>query len=105
MEIIAFENILPNEINNKILKFLSHPTADIIKPYILAHRKFIDDRYNKYRDLDDYEFYSFRVCMIHDDINNRIHCTKYYNVFVRIYWRDDYYEYGYACDNCNNKRT
>ena len=106
MEIVAFKNILPNEINNKILKFLSHPTADIIKPYILAHRKFIDDKYKNMDILDMiYIYYSFSNCMIFNTVNNYIVCKECYSEIVKFYRRDDYWEYDYVCDDCNNKMT
>ena len=96
MEIVGLKNILPNEISNRIFQFLSHPTADIIKPYIVEYRKFIGDMSLRRR-----RFYSFATCMVHIQINNHIVCRECYSEIVKFYWRDDCWEYDYVCDNCS----
>ena len=81
MEIVAFENSLPKEINNKILKFLSHPTAGIIK-------NTIDDLFRMHYNM----FYKNEFKSIHE----------YFLSIPDYYYREGspfYYKFKY----CNDK--
>ena len=102
MEITGLKQKVDDDINKLIAKFVGypvHPTAKMIKPYINAHRKFLDDRY--YVERQNNIFYSFAKCMAHDDISNSMTCIMCGDVSPIFYWREEY-NYDYVCNDCSN---